>query len=71
MFFSDDDLHDAMRTSLETLMHISVSCEDIVQRGNAAIALANLVFGVWDRQQDRDIDAEALYEDDEDDGDSA
>lgn len=71
MFFSDDDLHEAMRTSLETLMHISVTCEDTVQRGNAAIALANLVFGVWDRQQDRDIDAEALYEDDEDDGDSA
>ncbi len=65
MWFSDDDLHDAMRVSLETLMRISVSEPDVVHRANAAIALANLVLSVYDRQNDRDIDAEATFEEED------
>lgn len=65
MWFSDDDLHDAMRVSLETLMRISVSEQDVVHRANAAIALANLVLSVYDRQNDRDIDAEATFEEED------
>lgn len=59
MWFSDDDLHDAMRVCLETLMRISASEPDVVHRANAAIALANLVLGIYDRQNERDIDAAA------------
>lgn len=69
MFFSDDDLHEAMRLSLETLMRISAEEQDVVHRANAAIALANLVFSIYDRQvdRDRDTDAEPLFEDEDED----
>jgi len=73
MFFSDDDLHEAMRTSLETLMRISVEERDVAHRASAAMALANLVLNIYDRRQDRDGDADGglLMEEDEDDDEPA
>lgn len=67
MYFCDDDLHEAMKVALETLMSISATCDDVVHRANAAIALANLVLSVYDRQHERDVDSEATFEEEEPD----
>lgn len=75
MYFSDDDMHSAMRTSVETLVAVCTTCEDPVHRANAAVALANVIFAVYDRQVDRDrddVDGEVLWEEEEeDDGEQA
>lgn len=70
MQFSDSDLHDAMKISLETLIEIIKSTSDVVTRGNAAINLANLLFEIYDRQHstlnmDDVFDLEDDYEEEE------
>jgi hypothetical protein len=50
MQFSDDDLHDAMRLCLETLMNVIKQSEDNTVKANCAINLANILFEISDRQ---------------------
>lgn len=68
MFFSDDDLHKATKIALETLIDIINKSDDLNQRGNAAINLANVVMAIWDRQHGPDEEMIELegWEEDED-----
>lgn len=64
MQFSDGDLHDAMKITLETLIEIIKSSSDLVTRGNAAINLANIIFDIYDRQHAQlDLDAFGIEDD--------
>lgn len=73
MQFSDEDIHDAMKVCLETLMQIAQNASDVNSRGNAAIQLANILLEIWDRQNQEviidggdyiDADDEDEYEED-------
>lgn len=68
MQFSDEDIHDAMKVCLQTLMQIAQNASDVNSRGNAAIQLANILLEIWDRQnQDLIIDGgDYIDADDED-----
>jgi hypothetical protein len=50
MNFSDDHLHDGMKLALDTLVNIINQSDDMNQKGNAAIQLANLILEIYDRQ---------------------
>ncbi len=66
MDFSDDDLHAAMKSCLDTLLEIIHAGTDYNQRGNAAISLANILIEIYDRNHPQ-IDAEDFLDIDEDD----
>ena len=65
MFFNDSDLHDSMRIALETLVDLSKNAKDEVNRGNAAVQLANVVLEIFDRQNGLEV-IDLENEDDED-----
>ena len=68
MHFQDKDLHDAMKISLDTLINIINNSNDTVIKGNAAISLANILFDIYDRQKEEELNILAEdYIDDEDD----
>jgi hypothetical protein len=66
MFFNDSDLHDCMKASLEVLLDLSRNGKDDLQRGNAAVALANLVLEIFDRQNGLEVvDLDAAEDEDD------
>lgn len=68
MNFSDDHLHDGMKLALDTLVNIINQSDDMNQKGNAAIQLANLILEIYDRQNS-DFVLEDEVEDFEDEDD--
>ena len=68
MNFSEDHLHDGMKLALNTLVDIITNSNDLNQKGNAAIQLANLILEIYDRQNP-DFILEDEVEDFEDDDD--
>lgn len=64
MGFSDDDLHECLRLTLETLMHVIQTEESNDKKVVAAINLANIVFEIHNMQEGPE-DAELLFPDEE------
>lgn len=60
--FADEDLHAAMKLSLDTLVEIINQSGDLTQRGNAAINLAHICLELMHLQEPgaafEDIDEE-------------
>lgn len=68
MQFSENDLHDAMKISLEVLIDISKRCPEVEQRASAAVSLASLILEIYDRQHREDFLDDILDGEDYEDG---
>jgi hypothetical protein len=74
MFFSDSDLYDSLKLSLETLTEIVTTTKDVKEKRKSSVALAGIVMQIVKLESDKE-DWQSLLgpeptikkEDDEDD----
>ena len=65
MFFTDDDLHQGLKLSLETLSNLTFNEKDPVNKRKSAKALANIILALIKMQSDKE-DWRFLMDDDTD-----
>ena len=65
MFFTDDDLHQGLKLSLETLSNLTTNEKDPVNKRKSAKALANIILALIKMQSDKE-DWRFLMDDDTD-----
>ena len=65
MFFTDEDLHQGLKLSLETLSNLTTNEKDPVNKRKSAKALANIILALIKMQSDKE-DWRFLMDDDTD-----
>jgi hypothetical protein len=54
MFFSDSDLYDSLKLSLETLTEIVTTTKDVKEKRKASVALASIVMQIVKLESDKE-----------------